>query len=127
MFILSPVRDPVDHRLGLFDPLYPYTVRSISAAVIQIHKELEESAQVCRATEIGAFFKITVPLVAPALINAWIWWRCTPAGRVRVPDALFRQNEILSTRIWLIWRDGKVPMVCALSIMMIVLLVIISL
>jgi len=48
-------------------------VRTISAAVIQIHKELEESAQVCRATEIGAFFKITVPLVAPALINAWIW------------------------------------------------------
>jgi ABC-type Fe3+ transport system permease subunit len=36
------------------------------------------------------------------------------------------KNEILSTRIWLIWRDGKVPMVCALSIMMIVLLLVIS-
>jgi len=105
----------------------PYTVRTISAAVIQIHKELEESAQVCRATEIGAFFKITVPLVAPALINAWIWVAMHACRAVSAALMLYSaQNEILSTRIWLIWRDGKVPMVCALSIMMIVLLVIIS-
>jgi len=105
----------------------PYTVRSISAAVMQIHKELEESAQVCRATEIGAFFKITVPLVAPALINAWIWVAMHACRAVSASLMLYSaQNEILSTRIWLIWRDGKVPMVCALSIMMIVLLVIIS-
>jgi iron(III) transport system permease protein len=105
----------------------PYTVRTISAAVIQIHKELEESAQICRATEIGAFFKITVPLVAPALINAWIWVAMHACRAVSASLMLYSaQNEILSTRIWLIWRDGKIPMVCALSIMMIVLLVIIS-
>jgi iron(III) transport system permease protein len=105
----------------------PYTTRSISAAVIQIHKELEESAQVFRATEIGAFFKITVPLVAPALINAWIWVAMHACRAVSASLMLYSaQNEILSTRIWLIWRDGKIPMVCALSIMMILLLVIIS-
>jgi iron(III) transport system permease protein len=106
----------------------PYTVRSISAAVIQIHKELEESAQVCRATEIGAFFKITVPLIAPALINAWIWVAMHSCRAVSASLMLYSaQNEILSTRIWLIWRDGKVPMVCALSVMMILFLIIISL
>ncbi|MFB3886778.1 MAG: ABC transporter permease [Thermodesulfobacteriota bacterium] len=105
----------------------PYTTRSIGAAVMQIHKELEESAQVFRATEIGAFFKITVPLVAPALINAWIWVAMHACRAVSASLMLYSaQNEILSTRIWLIWRDGKIPMVCALSIMMILLLVIIS-
>jgi iron(III) transport system permease protein len=105
----------------------PYTARTISAAVVQIHKELEESAQVCRATEIGAFFKITVPLVAPALINAWIWVAMHACRAVSASLMLYSaKNEILSTRIWLIWRDGKVPMVCALSIMMIALLLVIS-
>ncbi|MEI9476670.1 MAG: iron ABC transporter permease [Deltaproteobacteria bacterium] len=105
----------------------PYTARTIGAAVVQIHKELEESAQVCRATEIGAFFKITVPLVAPALINAWIWVAMHACRAVSASLMLYSaKNEILSTRIWLIWRDGKVPMVCALSIMMIALLLVIS-
>ena len=105
----------------------PYTVRTISAAVIQIHKELEESAQVCHATEIGSFFKITVPLVAPALINAWIWVAVHAARALSAALMLYSaKNEVLSTRIWIIWRDGKVPTVCALSIMMIALLMIIS-
>ncbi|MEW6673576.1 MAG: iron ABC transporter permease [Thermodesulfobacteriota bacterium] len=105
----------------------PYTVRTVSAAVIQIHKELEESAQVCRATEIKSFFKITVPLVAPAIINAWIWV-AMHAGRALSAALLLysANNEVLSTRIWMLWFDGEVTVVCALSIMMIVVLLIIS-
>ncbi len=105
----------------------PYTVRTISAAVIQIHKELEESAQVCRATEIRSFFKITVPLVAPALINAWIWVAMHAGRALSAALMLYSaKNEVLSTRIWMIWFDGEVTMVCALSIMMIAVLIIIS-
>ena len=105
----------------------PYTVRTIGAAVVQVHKELEESAQMCRATEIGAFFKITVPLVAPALINAWIWVAMHAVRALSASLMLYSaRNEILATRIWIIWRDGKVPVVCALSIMMITALLVIS-
>jgi iron(III) transport system permease protein len=105
----------------------PYTVRTISAAVIQIHRELEESAQVCRATEIKSFFKITVPLVAPALINAWIWVAMHAARAVSAALMLYSaKNEILSTRIWIIWFDGEVTLVCALSVMMIAFLLFIS-
>jgi len=106
----------------------PYTVRTVSAAVIQIHKELEESAQVCRATEIKSFFKITVPLVAPAIINAWIWVAMNAGRALSAALMLYSaNNEVLSTRIWMIWFDGDVTMVCALSIMMIAVLLIISL
>jgi len=105
----------------------PYTVRTISAAVIQIHKELEESAQVCHATEIKSFLKITVPLVAPALINAWIWVAMMAARSVSAALLLYSiDNEVLSARIWTIWFDGDIPLVSALSIMMIVVLLIIS-
>jgi len=105
-----------------------YTSRAIGASVLQIHKELEESAQVCRATEIKSFFKITLPLVIPAVVNAWIWV-AVHAGR-SVSAALMlqsKQNEVLSTMIWELWEEGDSSTVGALAIMMTIVLLLISL
>ena len=105
-----------------------YTTRTIGASVLQIHKELEESAQVCRATEIKSFFTITLPLIIPAVVNAWIWVS-VHAGR-SVTAALMlqsKQNEVLSTMIWELWEDGDTSKVGALAIMMTMVLMLISL
>jgi iron(III) transport system permease protein len=105
-----------------------YTSRTIGASVLQIHKELEESAQVCRATEIKSFFKITLPLIIPAVVNAWIWV-AVHAGR-SVSAALMlqsKQNEVLSTMIWELWEEGDSSTVGALAIMMTIVLLLISL
>ncbi len=105
----------------------PYGSRTIGAAVIQIHKELEESAQVCKASEIKSFFKITFPLIAPALVNAWIWIAMQSARALSAALMLYTsRNEVLSTRIWEIWFEGGVVTVGALAMMMIVVLLIIS-
>jgi iron(III) transport system permease protein len=105
-----------------------YTTRTIGASVLQIHKELEESAQVCRATEIKSFFTITLPLIIPAVVNAWIWV-AVHAGR-SVTAALMlqsKQNEVLSTMIWELWEEGDTSKVGALAIMMTMVLMLISL
>lgn len=105
-----------------------YTTRTIGAGVLQIHKELEESAQVCHATEIQSFFQITLPLIIPAVVNAWIWV-AVHAGR-SVTAALMLQskkNEVLATMIWELWSDGEVSVVGALAIMMTIVLMAISL
>jgi iron(III) transport system permease protein len=106
----------------------PYASRTIGAAVIQIHKELEESAQVCRASEIRSFFKITFPLITPALVNAWIW---VSMQSVRALSAALMlqssKNEVLATRIWVIWYDGDIPKVSALAVMMIAIWLMVSL
>jgi iron(III) transport system permease protein len=105
-----------------------YTTRTLGAAILQIHKELEESAQICHATEITSFFKITLPLIIPAVVNAWIWV-AVHAGR-SVTAALMLQskkNEVLATMIWELWTDGDISKVGALAILMIAVLAGISL
>jgi iron(III) transport system permease protein len=106
----------------------PYSSRTIGAAVIQIHKELEESAQICRASEIRSFLKITLPLIAPAFVNAWRWVSMQSARALSAALMLYSsRNEVLSTRIWEIWYEGDITKVSALAVMMIAILLMVSL
>jgi len=50
-----------------------YGTRMTNGALIQIHRELEESAQVCGAGTGGVMGRVLVPLLAPSLLYAWIW------------------------------------------------------
>ena len=105
----------------------PYASRTIGAAVIQIHKELEESAQICRASEIRSFLKITLPLIAPSFVNAWIWVSMQSARALSAALMLYSsRNEVLSTRIWEIWYEGDITKVSALAVMMIAILLMVS-
>jgi len=106
----------------------PFSSRTIGAAVIQIHKELEESAQICRASEMKSFFKITLPLIAPALVNVWIWVSMQSVRALSAALMLYSsKNEVLSTRIWEIWYEGDIAKVSALAVMMIAVLLMVSL
>ncbi len=50
-----------------------YGTRMTNSGLIQIHPELEESALMSGATAWGAFARISVPLIAPTLLYAWLW------------------------------------------------------
>ena len=50
-----------------------YGTRMTNSGLIQIHPELEESAQMSGATTWEAFRRISVPLLAPTLLYAWLW------------------------------------------------------
>lgn len=49
-----------------------YAVRSTSASLVQIHPELEESARVCGYGSLKTFARITLPLILPSIIAAWL-------------------------------------------------------
>ena len=50
-----------------------YGTRMTNCGLIQIHTELEESAQMSGATTWQGFRRIVVPLLAPTLLYAWLW------------------------------------------------------
>jgi iron(III) transport system permease protein len=56
--------------LGLFVAYFPYAFRNASAAIVNIHKELDEAAWVHGAKWRHVFFKITVPILRPAVGGA---------------------------------------------------------
>ncbi|MGE0801077.1 MAG: ABC transporter permease [Lautropia sp.] len=49
-----------------------YAVRSVSASLVQIHPELEESARICGFGAMRTFLRITFPLVLPSVVAAWL-------------------------------------------------------
>lgn len=56
--------------LGLFVAYFPYAFRNASGAIVNIHKELDEAAWVHGAKWRHVFFKITVPILKPAVGGA---------------------------------------------------------
>lgn len=56
--------------LGLFVAYFPYAFRNASGAIVNIHKELDEAAWVHGARWRHVFFKITMPILKPAVGGA---------------------------------------------------------
>src|SRR5260370_3321380 len=50
-----------------------YGTRVMNAAVLQIHKDLEEAAKVSRAPQWRVFRRGCFPLLLPAIVGVWIW------------------------------------------------------
>src|SRR5262249_37480985 len=48
-------------------------MRYVHPGLLQLHRELEESARMAGASWLSMTAKILVPLMSPALIAAWIW------------------------------------------------------
>src|SRR3954454_8391468 len=51
----------------------PYGMRYSAAGMLQIHRELEESAEMCGASPFMRLRKIVAPLLAPALMAGWLF------------------------------------------------------
>ena len=56
--------------LGLFVAYFPYAFRNASGAIVNIHKELDEAAWVHGARWRHVFFKVTLPILKPAVGGA---------------------------------------------------------
>lgn len=51
----------------------PFGLRYTYTGVLQIHRELEESAAISGASQLQVLRRIVVPLMAPAIVSAWLF------------------------------------------------------
>lgn len=107
----------------------PFGTRSMNAALLQIHRELEEAAGTSGARPWRVMLKIFVPLVMPALVGLWIWCILHSVRIIGIPLLLFdgAENQVLAILMWFMWDEGSVPIVAALGVMLIVFLFIVTL
>src|SRR5687768_2139651 len=50
-----------------------FGTRVLNNSMIQVHRELEEAAQVGGVSTFRVLWNVIVPLVRPGLVYAWIW------------------------------------------------------
>jgi iron(III) transport system permease protein len=95
----------------------PYAMRYTLPGLIQIHQELEESAQVSGAGWLTVFRRIVIPLMMPALFGAWIWVFLISTRELSMAVLLAGPtSQVISSTIFDLWNDGQFTEMAAFSV-----------
>ncbi len=112
---------PIYGTLGILLIAYvthylPFGVRTISAALRQLHPELEEAARVSGASWLGTMRRVTLPLTRSSVLAAWILLFAMAMQQVSSSILLYTSHSIvLSVAVFDLWENGNPSDVAALG------------
>jgi iron(III) transport system permease protein len=95
-----------------------YAVRSVSASLVQLHPELEESARVCGYGPLRTFRKITFPLILPSVLAGWLLLFSFFMTELSMVILLYSaSNRMFSILSFEVWNVGDFSRLAALSLL----------
>jgi len=101
----------------------PYGMRYNTTSMLQIHKELEESAAMSGASWATTFWRILIPLLKPGLVAGWIYVMIVSIRELSSSILLYSPGtEVVSIVIWELWENGQYVELSALGVMFILAL-----
>ncbi|HZV64227.1 MAG TPA: iron ABC transporter permease [Telluria sp.] len=101
----------------------PYGLRYNTTSMLQIHKELEESAAMSGASWGTTFFRVVLPLLKPGLLAGWIYIVIVSIRELSTSILLYSPGtEVVSVLIWELWENGQYVELSALGVMFIIAL-----
>jgi iron(III) transport system permease protein len=99
-----------------------YSSRATTAALVQVHGELEEASQMAGAPWLRTLRRVTVPLLAPAMINVFFWVAVHAMQELSMALMLYNPDTVVvSTMIWSMWQNGRTADAAVLGVVLIVL------
>jgi iron(III) transport system permease protein len=100
-----------------------YGTRMTNSGLIQIHTELEESAQTSGGTSWDAFRRISLPLLAPTLLYAWLWIALLTFRELTLAVILSTgDNLTFPVVVWDLWLGGGLGQASALAMVMLLMM-----
>ena len=97
-----------------------FGTRLLNGNMLQVHRELEEAAQVGGVRALRILGKIIIPLVRPGLVYAWVWTALMAYRELTMAVLLASpKNPVLSTFIWSQWNGGGLGDAGAAGVMMV--------
>ena len=98
-----------------------YATRITNSALIQIHRELEDAAQMAGAGLGGVVRRVLAPLLRPSLGYAFIWIALLTYRELTVPVLLSTNDNLpLSVEIWNLWTASQFAPASAIVVIMLV-------
>jgi iron(III) transport system permease protein len=95
------------------------------AAQMQIARELEEASLIAGAGRWRTYRRVVAPLLAPALAACWLWVVIHVVRELGLALMLYSlSSQVLSTKIWLLWENGRVADACATGVLTVAALVV---
>src|SRR5258708_29373715 len=91
--------------------------------MVEIHKEVEESAAMSGASWSMTFRRVVLPLLKPGLLAGWIYVMIVSIRELSSSILLYSPGtEVVSIMIWEMWQNGQYVELSALGVMVIVAL-----
>ena len=106
----------------------PYGMRYNTTSMVQIHRELEESAAMSGASWLQTFWRIVLPLLKPGLVAGWIYVVVVSIRELSSSILLYSPgSEVVSIIIWELWQNGQYVELSAFGVMLIAALFVFTL
>jgi iron(III) transport system permease protein len=113
--------------LGLTVSYIPFGSRTMNVAVVQLHPELEEAAQVAGSNWPTLLRRIILPLLLPSFVSGWIWIASHSLRAFSLPLMLAnRDSQVISMVMWRMWDDGSAGRTAALGVLLILVLALLT-
>jgi len=101
----------------------PYGLRYSTTSMLQIHRELEESAAMSGASWGTTFRRVVLPLLKPGLLAGWIYVMIVSIRELSSAILLYSPDtQVISVIIWELWENGQYVELSALGVLFILML-----
>jgi iron(III) transport system permease protein len=96
----------------------PYGMRYGASGMLQIHRELEESAELCGASVFTRLTRIVAPLLAPALLAGWLFIFLMAARVLSLAILLAGPRaQTMAVTLFDLWTNGQGTELAALGLL----------
>jgi len=104
--------------LAMVTRFLAYSTGATIAAHMQVSMELEEAARAAGAGRAWTYLRVVLPLVWPTLFATFLWVAIHIVRELGLSLMLYTlQSQVLSTKIWLLWENGRVADACATGVL----------
>jgi iron(III) transport system permease protein len=106
--------------LGHVTVYLAFGTRTMNAALLQVHQELENAATASGASWGTTLRYVLGPLLWPHILNGWLWVVAHSMRDLTIPLMLMTTgNVVISSALWLLWGFPNIPGAAALAMLMI--------
>jgi iron(III) transport system permease protein len=93
--------------------------RTMHGAVVQLHHDLEEAAQVGGVSWATAFRYIVLPLLFPSIVSGWVFVALHAVRETTMALVLYSPNSrVVSLLMWDSWQSGEVSKAAATGVVL---------
>ena len=106
--------------VGYMTHFFPVGLNAAASSLVQVHRELEESARVFGANFLTMLRRITVPLIKPGVVAGWVTLVVIFMRELAISVFVYSPgNEVLAVQLYELWNDGRVTRASALAVLVI--------
>jgi iron(III) transport system permease protein len=97
----------------------PFGSRTMHGAVLQLHRDLEEAAQVGGVSWAKAFRYIVLPLLLPSIVSGWVFVALHALRETTMALMLYSPgSRVISLLMWDTWQSGEVSKAAAAGVVL---------